>query len=82
LLSLEWTQWISYAGNSSTVPEVGRMGTLLAVIGALTAFHDELDLAPMRVKVKQRGGTAGHNGLRWIEAAKPGGSPTATTSAS
>ena len=37
-------------------------------LGALTAFHDELDLAPMKVKVKQGGGTAGHNGLRSIDA--------------
>jgi len=37
-------------------------------LDALTAFHDELDLAPMRVKVKQGGGTAGHNGLRSIDA--------------
>ena len=35
---------------------------------ALTVFHDELDLAPMKVKVKQGGGTAGHNGLRSIDA--------------
>ena len=35
---------------------------------ALTAFHDELDLAPMKVKVKFGGGTAGHNGLRSIGA--------------
>ncbi len=35
---------------------------------ALTAFHDELDLAPMKVKVKLGGGTAGHNGLRSIGA--------------
>jgi PTH1 family peptidyl-tRNA hydrolase len=34
---------------------------------ALTVFHDELDLAPFKVKVKQGGGTAGHNGLRSIE---------------
>ncbi|WP_136162927.1 aminoacyl-tRNA hydrolase [Sphingomonas flavalba] len=37
-------------------------------IGALTVFHDELDLAPFKVKVKTGGGTAGHNGLRSIEA--------------
>jgi peptidyl-tRNA hydrolase, PTH1 family len=36
---------------------------------ALTAFHDELDLAPFKVKVKVGGGTAGHNGLRSIDAA-------------
>jgi PTH1 family peptidyl-tRNA hydrolase len=34
----------------------------------LTIFHDELDLAPFKVKVKQGGGTAGHNGLRSIDA--------------
>ncbi|MCW6532985.1 aminoacyl-tRNA hydrolase [Sphingomonas sp. MMSM20] len=34
---------------------------------ALTVFHDELDLAPFRVKVKTGGGTAGHNGLRSID---------------
>jgi PTH1 family peptidyl-tRNA hydrolase len=35
---------------------------------AITAFHDELDLAPMKVKVKRGGGTAGHNGLRSMDA--------------
>jgi PTH1 family peptidyl-tRNA hydrolase len=34
---------------------------------ALTVFHDELDLAPFKVKVKLGGGTAGHNGLRSID---------------
>lgn len=33
----------------------------------LTVFHDELDLAPFKVKVKRGGGTAGHNGLRSID---------------
>jgi len=33
----------------------------------VTVFHDELDLAPMKVKVKRGGGTAGHNGLRSTE---------------
>ncbi len=37
-------------------------------VDALTAFHDELDLASMKVKVKVGGGTAGHNGLRSIDA--------------
>ena len=35
---------------------------------ALTVFHDELDLAPMKVKVRMGGGLAGHNGLRSIDA--------------
>lgn len=30
----------------------------------LTIFYDELDLAPMKVKVKRGGGAAGHNGIR------------------
>jgi PTH1 family peptidyl-tRNA hydrolase len=35
---------------------------------ALTVFHDELDLAPMKVKARIGGGLAGHNGLRSIDA--------------
>jgi peptidyl-tRNA hydrolase, PTH1 family len=34
----------------------------------VTVFHDELDLLPMKVKVKIGGGTAGHNGLRSTDA--------------
>ena len=37
-------------------------------VGDITVFHDELDLAPFKVKVKTGGGTAGHNGLRSAEA--------------
>ena len=37
-------------------------------LDALTVFHDELDLAPMKVKVRTGGGLAGHNGLRAINA--------------
>jgi PTH1 family peptidyl-tRNA hydrolase len=36
-------------------------------LAALTAFHDELDLAPFKVKTKVGGGAAGHNGLRSID---------------
>ena len=32
----------------------------------LTVFHDELDLAPGKVRLKTGGGHAGHNGLRSI----------------
>ncbi len=32
----------------------------------ITVFHDELDLAPRKIRVKQGGGHAGHNGLRSI----------------
>ncbi len=34
----------------------------------LFVFHDDLDLAPGRVKVKQGGGHAGHNGLKSLTA--------------
>ena len=36
--------------------------------GDVVVFHDELDLAPGRVRAKTGGGTAGHNGLRSIGA--------------
>jgi PTH1 family peptidyl-tRNA hydrolase len=36
--------------------------------GDVVVFHDELDLAPGRVRVKTGGGTAGHNGLRSLDA--------------
>ena len=32
----------------------------------VTVFHDELDLAPGKMRLKQGGGHAGHNGLRSI----------------
>jgi peptidyl-tRNA hydrolase, PTH1 family len=32
----------------------------------LTVFHDEIDLAPAKIKLKSGGGHAGHNGLRSI----------------
>ena len=32
----------------------------------ITVFHDELDLAPGKLRVKSGGGHAGHNGLRSI----------------
>ncbi len=34
----------------------------------LYVFHDEIDLAPSKLKVKRGGGNAGHNGLRSISA--------------
>ena len=34
----------------------------------IVVFHDELDLAPGKVRVKRGGGNAGHNGLRSITA--------------
>lgn len=36
--------------------------------GRLVVVHDELDLPPGRVRIKEGGGTAGHNGLKSIQA--------------
>ena len=36
--------------------------------GDIYVFHDEIDLAPAKLKVKVGGGNAGHNGLRSISA--------------
>ena len=33
----------------------------------ITALHDELDLAPGKIRVKRGGGAAGHNGLRSMD---------------
>jgi peptidyl-tRNA hydrolase, PTH1 family len=37
-------------------------------LGEIVVFHDELDLAPAKLRVKTGGGNAGHNGLRSISA--------------
>jgi len=37
-------------------------------LGDTVVFHDELDLAPAKLRVKTGGGNAGHNGLRSITA--------------
>ncbi len=36
--------------------------------GDITVFHDEIDLAPGKLRVKVGGGHAGHNGLRSLHA--------------
>ncbi len=48
---------------------VGEAARFLKIDPAdIIVFHDELDLAPGKVKVKTGGGNAGHNGLRSISA--------------
>jgi PTH1 family peptidyl-tRNA hydrolase len=37
-------------------------------VGDIVVFHDELDLAPAKCRIKVGGGVAGHNGLRSITA--------------
>jgi len=41
---------------------------LKLAVSDIIVLHDELDLAPGRVKVKRGGGAGGHNGLRSIDA--------------
>ncbi len=67
------TQRILLLKPATFMNESGRsvgeaMRFFKAEVGDVTAFHDELDLAPFKVKVKTGGGTAGHNGLRSTEA--------------
>lgn len=52
--------------SGQAVGEAMRFHKLLP--GDVTVFHDELDLAPGKIKVKTGGGHAGHNGLRSIHA--------------
>ena len=57
------------SGAAASARRLARQAAFAACrSGAVTAFHDELDLAPFKVKVKLGGGTAGHNGLRSTEA--------------
>lgn len=46
----------------------GAMAFYKLPLADVTVFHDELDLAPGKCRVKQGGGHAGHNGLRSIHA--------------
>jgi PTH1 family peptidyl-tRNA hydrolase len=63
ILALKPATFMNESGRS--VAEALRFYKL--ELDALTVFHDELDLAPFKVKVKRGGGTAGHNGLRSID---------------
>lgn len=52
--------------SGQSVGEASRFFKLAPV--DITVFHDELDLAPGKVRIKTGGGHAGHNGLRSIHA--------------
>ncbi len=48
---------------------VGEAARFLKIdVGDIYVFHDEIDLAPGKLKVKVGGGNAGHNGLRSLTA--------------
>jgi len=64
VLLLKPTTFMNISGQS--VGEAARFHKV--PLGQITVFHDELDLAPGKIRLKQGGGHAGHNGLRSIHA--------------
>jgi PTH1 family peptidyl-tRNA hydrolase len=63
-LLLKPMTWMNESGRA--VADAARFHKLDPA--EVVVLHDELDLAPGKVRVKLGGGTAGHNGLRSIEA--------------
>jgi PTH1 family peptidyl-tRNA hydrolase len=63
ILALKPLTYMNASGES--VQEAAAFYKLPA--DAITAFHDELDLVPGKVRVKKGGGAAGHNGLRSMD---------------
>jgi PTH1 family peptidyl-tRNA hydrolase len=66
LLALAFPQTFMNDSGLAVAALVRRHG--IEDLGQLVVVHDELDLPVGRVKVKVGGGTAGHNGLRSIQA--------------
>ncbi|MBT4242580.1 aminoacyl-tRNA hydrolase [Planktomarina temperata] len=64
VLLLKPTTFMNLSGQS--VGEAVRFHKV--PLDQVTVFHDELDLAPGKLRLKQGGGHAGHNGLRSIHA--------------
>ena len=54
--------------NASGESVLAAMSFYKIAPGEIVVIHDELDLRPGKVRVKQGGGNAGHNGLRSIDA--------------
>jgi PTH1 family peptidyl-tRNA hydrolase len=59
------TTYMNESG-SAVRPLLRRFG--IVDLGRLVVVHDELDLPPGRLRVKVGGGTAGHNGLKSLQA--------------
>lgn len=54
--------------NASGEAVLAAMSFYKIVPGDIVVIHDEIDLRPGKVRVKRGGGSAGHNGLRSIDA--------------
>lgn len=64
VLALKPTTYMNLSGQ--TVGEAARFFKVPAE--DVIVLHDEIELAPGKVKVKQGGGSAGHNGIKSIDA--------------
>ncbi len=64
VLLLQPQTYMNESGRS--VGEAARFHKI--PVGDIVVFHDELDLAPAKCRIKVGGGVAGHNGLRSITA--------------
>ena len=64
IVLLKPTTYMNESGRA--VGEAQRF--LKIAVSDIYVFHDEIDLAPGKVKVKAGGGNAGHNGLRSLTA--------------
>ena len=62
LMALAFPQTFVNLSGESVARLVRRYG-VADELSRLVVVHDELDLPPARVKIKEGGGTAGHNGL-------------------
>jgi len=65
-VALAFPQTFMNDSGRSVAPLVRRFG--IDDLSTLVIVHDELDIEPGRLKIKQGGGLAGHNGLRSIAA--------------
>jgi PTH1 family peptidyl-tRNA hydrolase len=63
ILALKPMMYMNESGRSVQP----AMGFFKIEPSSLTVFHDELDLVPGKLRIKQGGGAAGHNGLRSID---------------
>ncbi len=73
LLVLAFPQtFVNLSGESAF--RLARRYGIASAIERLVVVHDEMDLPVGRVKVKEGGGTAGHNGLESIRAHMHSGS--------
>jgi PTH1 family peptidyl-tRNA hydrolase len=67
LLALAFPQTFVNLSGESAARLVRRYG-VDKELDRVVVVHDELDLPPGKVKIKEGGGTAGHNGLESIRA--------------